>query len=535
MVNRKNGSATAGFVLLHCPNCASPLRLTRQLHGRHVRCLECGTVLMVKAEANGRAGSGKITATPVAVMRPCPQCAHDLFLVPELNGARIRCKGCLGVFDVAAPPWTLSPLTPGKSTAANGTPALPPAPPAQRVGYTPGRPKKSASDAARSALEMFRPAADSEDSEPQPEKAGEEIDACDNAGEDQASEQHEPPAKPVEPIAPSAHQPAHVSRAPSRQLKVAVAPAVKMAGATLLLLALLGGGWWLFFSGPRVHPQVRYLPEQCDLFLSMNWRELQRSGVEQAPQGLPGTMLVERCRRFLANAGLEAEDIERINAGRAAGGSGIVVVYRLTHAIQPEQIMNKPLFRAEQKSTQTSETVCGTALYLFEVSAIAFPDPRTIVNGDTQLLRRVLTRGKAGLGEPLRRFVVKELDFTAANVAAMPGLPQPLSEAYLRDHADLAQSVCATTDRFAYGPSGLFVRTFHMADEAAAIELQQALTSSLAVAGQNAKTPPEVRQICESLRVSVWESKVTMRLTMPSSPLSDPARACLNQLFSSLQ
>jgi hypothetical protein len=305
-------------------------------------------------------------------------------------------------------------------------------------------------------------------------------------------------------------------------------PALTTLAVLVAVGALAAGGWWLF-AGGTVHPQARYLPDQCNVFLSLKWPDLVQSGFGPTADEMCGLGLVERCSKFLENAGLQPADVERINAGQAADGSGLVLVYRLTRPVLPEEIMERPRF--SQARFEQGE-VRGTPIYTHVLTdrAIAFPEEQVIVNGEAALVQAALERRGRGYRGPASR-LLESLDFSAMCVRLTVGVPPSLREAHLGQCAHLADSVHGTTDCFEYGPEIELVRVLHLDSGRAAGELQQGLQSSVAAAVQDPSAPGAVRQTLAAAKVSAAENTVLIRVTLDASQLSQYSRDSLSRLF----
>ena len=163
-----------------------------------------------------------------------------------------------------------------------------------------------------------------------------------------------------------------------------------LSGAAVAIGGLFWLASWLFSAAAL--PQTRCLPEECDWFASISWPKAAGGRLAAAAPGAELRALVQRCTIFLGNAQLQATDVDSIVAGRAADGSGTIVVYRFAHPINCEKIMACPAFRDIGKSEETKETIGGAAVFLLPAWAIAFLDSRTIVSGEKQLVRQVLKR-----------------------------------------------------------------------------------------------------------------------------------------------
>jgi hypothetical protein len=310
-------------------------------------------------------------------------------------------------------------------------------------------------------------------------------------------------------------------RAPAPLLIVALAVALAAAGA------LVARPLWRASRG-AVHPQARYLPHRCDLFQSIRWPELVESGVLEKQTELPGLAMAGRCATFVENAGLEPRDVERINVGRAADGSGLLLVYRLTRPVGIDEIMEQPPFRAAEYQ---EEAIGGVLMYSHSAggTAIAAPEEQVIINGDTELVRSALRR-RGGFRGPSSA-LVETLDFSATCVAVTNGPPQPLVEGYLQESAPLAVSVLGTTDSFHYGSKMRLLRILHVGDNRAALGLWQSLRRSLGQTINNPETPDAVRQLLDEVQSTAVVAEVRIQVALEADSLSQECLDALSRLF----
>lgn len=296
--------------------------------------------------------------------------------------------------------------------------------------------------------------------------------------------------------------------------------------ALVLLSGLVAMIWWLFASGPPACPPARWMPEECEWFASFKWAEL--SATVPEVKDLPGLAFSQRCRIFVENAGLQAGDIERITVGRPAGKSGMIIVYALTKPVTAAQIMALPAFVvAHKKSGDNEQTIRGVPIFEFETSAIAFPDPRTIISGETELLRSVLERG-AVVRDPMNR-LIRAADFSTTGMAVTVGVPRPFVEDYLGGHDSLAEMIVGTTDQFQFGATNRLSRTFYFDDPAMADEFQRVVRTSLAV--HSTKLPSHVRKLVDMTEITRAECKVSLRLSGKFDVLAKDVREVLGRLF----
>lgn len=310
-----------------------------------------------------------------------------------------------------------------------------------------------------------------------------------------------------------------------------------VAVAVLAVAVLSAGGVWLF-SGSSGPPQSRYLPRDCDLVVSLKWSDLPTIAAdpkrakppEQPPEKLPGLALVERSRLFIRNAGLHDGDVERVHAGRAADGSGLVLVYQLSRAVRAQVVADLHPFRSRRKSAGPTETIGGVPVYSLGPTVIAFPEPQVILNGETDLVREILQRWSHGIAAPIREYL-QAADFSATSVVISARGSEPLLDEDLQVPSRLADAVRGATARFQYGDQLCLTRTLHLSDPRIADELCNALQNALSTLAKDPKTPPTVRQSLTEAQVSASQGQVQIELTLPATQVQGRLLEALNRLF----
>jgi hypothetical protein len=233
----------------------------------------------------------------------------------------------------------------------------------------------------------------------------------------------------------------------------------------------------------------------------MNWPSLAKSRFFQAAKGTPGLRLVERVRIFAQSAGLGNRDIERVTAGGSADGGSLVVVYRLTRPVPPEEIADRSNFKALRKTDGPSETVRGAPVYYVGKSALAFPEPQVIVNGDLELVREVLRAWSAGIAGPLEE-LLKTADFSTTCLEMSVGVPAPLRDSLFQADADRADTVVATATNYTYGSVLKFRRTLHVRDPEAVEGLRTCAEQSIRTAVKDDRRDEKLRDLLKEAHVS---------------------------------
>ncbi len=305
---------------------------------------------------------------------------------------------------------------------------------------------------------------------------------------------------------------------------------LRLAVAAAVVSGLVTGGEWLF-SGP-VHPQALYLPEGCSSFVSLRWGEIVRAGATESKVPLPGIGVAERCRVFLKNAHIPPDQVERVKMGVSPDG-GTILVYCLAQPVKHDQVMLQPALRGWRKSKEgkeAKETVRGIPVYVLDETAIAFPDAKTIVNGEADLIRNTLQRRRTNLVAPLKE-LFPSLDFSQMVLSIQAGVPRSLSDTVLRDRADAAKSVLATMDEYQYGDTLRFNRTFHFPSANGAEEFRQALRGALDDEVKQAKIPEFVARFLSSVQVTATDKQVRMEATLPKKQLTDKGLETIRRIF----
>lgn len=284
------------------------------------------------------------------------------------------------------------------------------------------------------------------------------------------------------------------------------------AAAVLVLLAAGGAGsWWLF--SPLGHPQSRYLPPHSSWFLSMDWQVLAQPRFYHASKDSPGLTLARRIEVFTRSAGLAHRDIERVTAGGNLDGTRLIVVYRLTRPVRPEEIADLPNFRDLRKTGGPSERVARSPVYHVGPSAIAFPEPQIIVNGDRDSVVQVLRARTAGIAEPLER-LLETADFSTTSLEMSAGLP-PEMAAFLQLSGGPADAVIATATNHTYGFNVSFRRTIQLGDAAAAGELKIRVEQAIQNVIADKKTGEPLGNLLKAVSVSQSGDAVQLELELP--------------------
>jgi len=535
-----------GAARVLCPGCSHPLRLVPSLSGRRIRCLGCRSILVVEASGADPA-SWKCTLVGDADgrLQLCPECGARFRLVPRLHGRRVRCKGCQTVLRVSAKPWSLSPVLLKKAKPDEVATASEPAKrrnanvahdrPAVRLFSAEGSGGRPAghgsndqaaaappSDAARGVLEPNVASI---------EHDGEEVKNAD-PGEGQPDDKpaiSDPPApRPLWTLAKSE------KRIPSRGLTGRGATVAAAAIAVVLLgLSTVGalavGAWWLLFP-VSVPPQARYLPDDCDRFTSIDWQRCVAGGMLNAPKEMPEAGLMERCRMFLANAELPNEAVERINAGRAADGTGMVVAYFLNRPVQPEEVFEKRAFRGSGKRSYAPERIGGVTVYVYQTVAVAFPEPQVVLTGDLFAIRKILTRWSKTVRESMKP-LLDSVEFSAPAVSLSAVAPRTLLNTHLQDCKHLESAITGTIDLLEFGETMRIVRLVRVADPSAAETIRRSLKRSLTAAAAKPRVPESVRKVLTSVEVAEADGGVKLTVTLRRGELTSPVLSSLSGLF----
>ena len=212
---------------------------------------------------------------------------------------------------------------------------------------------------------------------------------------------------------------------------------------------------------------------------------------------------------------------------------GTILVYCLSQPIKHDQVMLQPALRGRRKSKdgkEGKETVRGIPVYLLDETAIAFPNAKTIVNGETELIRNTLKQRRTNLAAPLKELFAS-LDFSQVVLSIQAGVPRSLSESVLRDRADVAKPVLATMDEYQYGETLRLNRTFHFRSASGVEEFRQALHGALDEEAKQAKVPESVVRFLSSIQVTATDKQVRMEATLPKKQWTDKALETVRRIF----
>jgi hypothetical protein len=514
----------------------SELRLPPQIVGRRIRCLGCGASLAVRA-ADGPKRKPSLRLVPLAWTRLCPECATPMALVAQLDGRKIRCHSCSVELRVSISPCRLEIV--GLPAAANGRNRLAepqaaitaPAEPAQRAECEKGFELDEPVDVAAPA-ELSEAAGEGESNHASATPASDapSVDAsiADTALRTAISNLPQPAANPVRRRA-RRPEPARRYYRPALPIVdlLAIAlglalPVLKFAGLLLAVTTVLGLGW--YWLQPAIHPQARYLPENCRTVSLLPWREANAWSMPES-RTLPGGELLRRCRTLISNAGLAADDIERINAGDSGDGGELMIVYHLARPVEPQTIMKRPAFESIRKSEYyKKEIVRGVEVHLLGQTAIAFPEPQIMINGEVETVR-AMVRSVGGRVDPAITALLDGLDGPAPAVAITSGVPASFAAEYLAGADHLKEAIRGTVDRYEYGPTVRFSRTLHLQQSTAASAgpIAEAVSARIAQAARRPKTPPALEKVMTAVRVKPQGETVTLKLEVDSRLLNRAA------------
>jgi hypothetical protein len=163
-------------------------------------------------------------------------------------------------------------------------------------------------------------------------------------------------------------------------------------------------------------------------------------------------------------------------------------------------------------------------------TAIAFPDAKTSVNGETELIRNTLKRRRTNLAAPLKE-LFPSLDFSQVVLSIQAGVPRSLSDTVLRSRADAANLVLATIDEYQYGDTLRLNRTFHFHSADGVEEFRQALRGALDDEAKQAKTPEFVARFLSSIQITSADKQVRMEATLPRKQWTDKGLETVRRIF----
>jgi hypothetical protein len=550
-----------------CPQCGNPLHVTARLHGCHLRCRMCSSVLGVVVVRHAESRESAPERAEVAGRDSCSvQPAHSALPASSNNGRKKHDMRRQRASPPLAqqPPATKrdGPETSPKThatrpkTAAPASNAAAPAPEAAAPDAS--APTSDAPTAARStdlsAVDVLQYFSVDDDEELAAPSAAPRTETAkpppDMSLPTQVSAEGGPEPEPDsqeadQPKPSAAAKPARVewsswrsAAAPRglRRFSHSPAPDTKpvpwrLIASSLLAVAVLSvGGWWWSLSSGACDPHAKYLPQPCDLFVSLNWKDLQQTAATRVSKDLPGFMLVERARVFLANAGLKDRDVERVTAGRAADGSGLIVVYHLTLDVEPKRVVDRQRFREFLVPKGPRDVVRDVTVYSLGATALAFPEPQVIINGETELVRDVLRRPSAGIAQPLDR-LLSTLDFSSSSVVAAADVSESFRAAFLDPNQSGVRGPMTSTTSCRYGATIRYQRTLGPQQTAPANVTVPHLQQAIQNLARDSRTSKPAQTLLEAVQVTTADGQVQLRLEMPDSALGPDTLEFLRRLF----
>jgi len=286
------------------------------------------------------------------------------------------------------------------------------------------------------------------------------------------------------------------------------------AGIGLALLLLLGGLLWFFWPN-GVGANVRYLPDNSQMVMSIKVEELFNSkAYKQIKDEFPK---LEKDMETESDFGFALGDISSVLIGGSeSGGKSEVVV-----AIQTNKPVKADDLQAKIKGNKfTKEAVGDYAMYTRGTSAFCVAESKVVLLGEPDTLRKVLKRdGKPNFSEGMKA-AIKEADFSktiavAVNVkelmsqsgkkgAGPVGIPLGGSAGeYFKNVEGFGGWVSVKTDI-----SGRFTAIFK--DDKAAVDGKK-LLDGLSVMAKNEKNiPSEATEFVQSLEFKQSGNRVEL-------------------------
>jgi hypothetical protein len=271
-------------------------------------------------------------------------------------------------------------------------------------------------------------------------------------------------------------------------------------------LALLAGG-----GAPDA---IRYMPADAQLIASVDVGELLGSGLyEQFANESPQ---VAGFREEMMNVtGLKPEDVRRLLVG--AGPDNMIGVAELNTAMDVAAFVEKQAGRGARE-----EKVGEATIHVSGRDAFHFPDNRTFVFGKAPQLRQALDPQRTAGLSPKIAEMVGDLDFGRTIAVAFVVAPGGGLAADVPMAAGIADQVQAGVFHADVGSDLRLDATLYCKDGETATNMKEMVDGLLAAVKQRPDVPDEIRELTDSLSISVSGSRIRARVTV-SKELIDQA------------
>jgi hypothetical protein len=324
--------------------------------------------------------------------------------------------------------------------------------------------------------------------------------------------QIDPSAGPLVDTGPGAGSVAAQVRGRRRPLNpMIVVGAIAVVG----VLGLIGLGLALMMGGGAAPDAMRYMPADAQIIASVDVRGLLDSGLYKRFAN-EATPMADFREQMMEETGLAPEDVQRILIG-GSGPDNMVGVAELSKAIDIAALVKKQTDRGGQE-----EKVGEATIHVNGREASHFPNDRTLVFGSTSKLREILNPQRtAGLSSRMDE-LVGDLDFSRTVAVAFVITPGSGLAAEMPMAPGMDQ-VNAATIHADVGSDLRLDATLHCKDSETASNLKDMADGMLAMVKQSPDMPDEVREVLDSLSISVSGSQIQASVTISESLIDQAA------------
>lgn len=307
--------------------------------------------------------------------------------------------------------------------------------------------------------------------------------------------------------------------------------------AVLVVVAVVAGK--MLFGGGGVTKAVRYLPDDCEVLVSLNADSVFKSKLYQKLEKDEAAKIQKAFGNMEKEIGLKPTDISRITVGTNISKRQAVVIIELNKAIDPKDLMKKAaesmkmFVPKDQKMEWKEEQVGGVTLYVhpveFRDEAYHFPDNKTFVVGMPKILRTILERKGPPAASSKTQTLVGQLKpsraLTAAfdigdQVSKLPPIPLPGA-------AEALKSATAAAVHADVGADVQIAASLTFKEEDPAKKLQEEIDKGRAEFDKAEGAPAELRELLKNLKVSrsgkTISAEITITEALIDKAIKDPA------------
>jgi len=440
------------------------------------------------------------------ITRPCPKCFKQLRLSEKVRGRRVRCNACKTVLAVSAETWELTVSEGSAAQRPSGPTAAPAAPRSAAPPSLPsgGGPPAMPSSAGPPTLPGGPSAMPSPPTLP--------------------SAAANPP-----PLVDTGGTPAQRYATRARR-KTSKWPLIVVAVAIMLLAA--GGlvaAWMLISGGSGASHALRYLPDDCDVVLSVNVSPILDSKIYQRVKS-ENPEVDQTQQKFVQTFGVSFSDLSRITVGLKASKEEPVVVAEFAKSIDQKALLGKLL--SEWKDEKQGGYTVYVSPKRFDPS-VCFPDDRTAIIGTTEQLKAVLERNGAAKFSSALQARVDQLDFSQAlavgavipedvDLPELPGLPMGMPNPLA-----MLEGIQAATFHVHIGSDLRLSAAAVCKDAETAENMKAAVDGLLAMVRQGMEgdqmTPDErqlARELMDSIEINRTGSNISLRMAISENVIN---------------